>query len=158
MERLTDDTSRVRLRRMTPPTRVTDLVVQEIDALRREAALRDTGYCAKTVVRGMNVRTVLFAMRGGTRMREDRARGGVLIRVLAGHLELHVGKTCGDEWDMLPYVIRHTEGACGFFSLDDDTIALPVGSLLALDPSSPNDVEAVEDSAFILDVRTDIVH
>jgi len=124
--------------------RVLDLAA-EIDALRQEAAWRDFGYSARTLVDDPDQRTVLFAMTSGTRIQTDRA-SGASIRVLAGHLELHVG----DDWDMLPFLIRHTEGACSFFSLYEHTIDLPVGSLFALDPRLTHDVEALEDSAFIL--------
>ena len=51
--------------------------------------------------------------------------------------------------------IRHTEGACSFFALFDHTIDLPVGSVLALD-AAPHDIEALDDSAFVLDVRTEL--
>ena len=125
--------------------RVLDLA-REIDALRQEAAWRDDGYCARTLVSDADLRTVLFAMKGGSWIPARLERGGVSLRVLAGHLEVHVG----DAWDMLPYLIRHTEGACSFFSLYDHTIDLPVGSLLPLDPELPHDVEALDDSAFIL--------
>lgn len=127
----------------------------EIDVLQQEVLRRGDGYGAKTLVSDQMVSTVLFAMRRGTRMRRER-RGGS-IQVLDGHLELHVGKHCGDAWDMLPYWIRHTEGACSFFALDDDTIDLTVGSLIRLDPELLQDIEAVADSAFVHEVRTEFM-
>jgi hypothetical protein len=117
----------------------------EIDVVQQEVLRRTDGYSTKTLV----------AMRGGTRMR--RIRGGGSIHVLDGHLELHVGKHCGDVWDMLPYWIRHTEGACSFFALDDDTIDLTIGSLITLDPEHVQDIEAIADSAFVHEARIGFV-
>ena len=75
------------------------------------------------------------------------------FRVLAGHLDLHVGKHCGDEWDLLPFWVRHTEGACSFYALDDDTIDLSVGSFVVLEPDLVQDIEAIADSAFVVTKR-----
>jgi hypothetical protein len=126
-------------------------LAQEIAALYDDAASRPDGWSAKTLATHDEVRTVLFAMKAGCRIGIDPAKGGVDIRVIDGHLELHVG----DAWDQLSYPIRHTEGACSFFALFDHTIDLPVGSVLALD-AVPHDIEALNDSAFILDVRTEL--
>ena len=127
----------------------------EINVLQQEVLRRTDGYCTKTLVNDQTLSSVLFAMRCGTRMRGERLGGS--IHVLDGHLELHVGPHCGDVWDMLPYWIRNTEGACSFFALDDDTIELTVGSLVTLDYELMQDIEAIVDSAFIHEVRTDFV-
>jgi len=121
---------------------------QEIAALYNDAASRPDGWSAKTLASHDDLGTLLFAMKAGSRLGIDPARGGVDIRVIDGHLELHVG----DAWDQLSYPIRHIEGACSFFALFDHTIDLPVGSVLELD-AAPHDIEALDDSAFILDVR-----
>lgn len=123
-------------------------LAEEIELLQQEAVRRDEGYCARNLTASAELRRVLFAMRGGSRLRADRVHG-VSIRVIAGHLELHVG----DAWDMLPYPIRHTEGACSFWALYEHTIDLPVGTWLSIDPRLPHDVEALDDCAFIMDVR-----
>jgi hypothetical protein len=130
--------------------RVVELA-QEIAALYDDAASRPDGWSAKTLASHDDLNITLFAMKSGCRIGVDPARGGVHVRVVDGHLELHVG----DIWDQLPYPIRHTEGACSFFALFDHTIDLPVGSVLALD-AAPHDIEALDDSAFILDVRSDL--
>ena len=132
-------------------------LAREVDALRREVALRDDDYCAKTLVSDPDLSKVLFVMKRGARMRHDRPRQSDAIEVLAGAVEIHLGKNCGDEWDMLPYLVRHTEGACSFFALHDDTIELSVGSHVGLDPDLPFDVEALTDSAFILALHPGIV-
>jgi len=124
-------------------------LAQEIAALYDDAASRHDGWSAKTLATHDDVSTMLFAMKAGCRIGVDPAEGGVQLRILDGHLELHVG----DVWDQLSFPIRHTEGACSFFALYDHTIDLPVGSVLALD-AVPHDIEALDDSAFILDVRS----
>jgi hypothetical protein len=48
--------------------------------------------------------------------------------IVVGDLELvpgvgdHVGVNCGDEWDTLPFLVRHTGGAGSFFTMVDITI------------------------------------
>jgi hypothetical protein len=129
-------------------------LADEIDALQQEMARRDDGLGARTLVRDRDVNAVLFAMRRGARLRRERLGGS--IRVLAGHLDLHVGKHCGDEWDLLPFWVRHTEGACSFFALDDDTIDLSVGSFVVLESALVQDIEAIVDSAFIHEARSPV--
>jgi hypothetical protein len=125
-------------------------LVREIASLHHDAAFRHNGWSAKTLASRDDVSTVLFAMKSGCRIGVDPAGDTVQIRVVGGHIELHVG----DAWDQLPYPIRHIEGACSFFALFDHTIDLPVGSVLELDAATPHDIEALDDSAFILDIRT----
>lgn len=66
----------------------------------------------------------ILAMMGFTDVRPLRA--GVAIK--HGDLELvpfagdHVTVNCGDEWDTLPYLVRHTGGAGSFFTMVDITI------------------------------------
>lgn len=128
-------------------------LVGEVDAL-LEIALRENGHADKTLAKNGHRSIVLVAMKKGARINEQRAPGGISIQMLAGHVELHVDKSCGDQWDMLPFLVRHTEGACSFFSMADETIDLSAGCHLALDLDMPHDVEALEDSAFIIDVVT----
>ena len=130
--------------------RVVELA-QEIAALYDDAASRTDGWSAKTVATHDDVRTMLFAMKAGCRIGLDPVRGRLDVRVIDGHLELHVG----DVWDQLSYPVRHTEGACSFFALFDHTIDLPLGSVIELD-ASPHDIEALDDSAFIVAVRTEL--
>lgn len=147
MDPMRDSMSPMHLLPISSALCVRDLA-HEIEALREEASWRDDGYCMRILANNGDLRTVLFALQGGFRIRANRARGEAWIRVLTGHVELHAG----DEWDMLPFPIRHTEGACSFHALYDHTIDLPTGSLLLLDPGLSHDVEALDDSAFILDV------
>jgi len=126
-------------------------LAEEIDDLQQEVARRGDGFCTKTLVSDHEVSSVLFAMRSGSRVREEFLGGS--IQVFVGQLALHVGKHCGDVWDLLPYSVRNTEGACSFFALDDDTIELTVGIVAALDSERMPDIEAITDSAFIREVR-----
>lgn len=150
MDPLSDPLLRTRGVESMRALRVLELA-QEIRALYDDAASRHDGWSAKTLATHDDVSLTLFAMKAGCRIGVDSAGGGVHIRVIDGHLELHVG----DVWDQLPYPIRHTEGACSFFALFDHTIDLPVGSVIALD-AAPHDIEALDDSAFILDVRSEL--
>lgn len=123
--------------------------VDEAEHLLQELWERDERYITKTIAHDGATRTVLFALRQGERILLERTLGDLALRVVAGHIELHEG----DVWDQLPYLIRHTEGACSFFALYDHSIDLPIGTLLLLDPALPHDLEALDDSAFVLDIR-----
>src|SRR3954447_12475324 len=96
----------------------------------------------------MDSSTVVLVMRAGGRICVGPAEGAVAIRVLSGHVEVHVG----DEWDQLPYPTRHIEGACSFFALFDHSIDLSAGSLLAIERGTPQDIEALDDSELVLDL------
>lgn len=154
MDRLTVFTSPLGLEATILGFRTLDLA-EELEMLLQELTRRNDGYCAKTLSTDPGVSSVLFAIKAGIRIPGELIPPGVSIHVLAGYLELHVGEHCGDEWDMLPYLLRNTEGAVSFFALDDHTIDLPAGSEVALDPAAPHhDIEAVDDSAFIVEVRS----
>jgi len=58
-------------------------------------------------------------------MSEHRAEGRISIQALQGHLRVH---------------------------LQDQKLELPAGRLLALDCGLPHDVEALEESAFLLTI------
>jgi quercetin dioxygenase-like cupin family protein len=97
----------------------------EAAALRREHGWRDNGHSAKTLVKQHEQRIVLIAMKAGTRMAKHRAAGAVSIQVLSGRLQVHMGGTM---------------------------IEVPAGGLLALDRALSHDVEAMEDTNFVLTV------
>jgi quercetin dioxygenase-like cupin family protein len=102
-------------------------LAEEADALRSEDGWRHTGHSAKTLAKHQDMTIVLIAMKQHTRMKEHQAGGAVSIHVLAGHVRLHVGTK---------------------------TVDVPMGNLLALDRALPHDVEALDDSAFVLSVCT----
>jgi quercetin dioxygenase-like cupin family protein len=100
-----------------------DLAI-ELDQLHRdESWLQTTGRSSKTLVKYQDLRIVLIAMKANTRMHEHTAAGRISVHALNGHILLH---------------------------LPDRVVDLPAGHLLALDQCVPHDVEATEDSAFLL--------
>src|SRR5450759_3090977 len=96
----------------------------ELDQLHRdESWLHPTGRSSKTLVKHPDLRIVLIAMKANTRMHEHTAAGRISVHSLNGHIRIH---------------------------LPEQVVDLPVGHLLALDQCVPHDVEATEDSAFLL--------
>ena len=99
-------------------------LASELDQLHRdESWLHPTGRSSKTLVKYPDLRIVLIAMKANTRMHEHTAAGRISVHSLNGHIRLH---------------------------LPEKVVDLPVGHLLALDQCVPHDVEAAEDSAFLL--------
>jgi len=99
-------------------------LVSELDQLRRDESWQNpTGRSSKTLVKYADLRIVLIAMKANTRMHEHSAAGRISVHSLNGHIRLH---------------------------LPDQVVDLPAGHLLALDECVPHDVEATEDSAFLL--------
>jgi quercetin dioxygenase-like cupin family protein len=99
-------------------------LLQEIESLHKEDAwLQSTGPSSKTLVKHPDLRVVLIAMRKNMRMSEHKAIATISVQTLAGHIRL---------------------------TLLDRTSDLPTGQLLVLDQGVRHDVEAVEDSAFLL--------
>jgi quercetin dioxygenase-like cupin family protein len=96
----------------------------ELDQLHRdESWLHPTGRSSKTLVKHPDLRIVLIAMKANTRMHEHTAAGRISVHLLNGHIRVH---------------------------LPERVVDLPAGHLLALDQCVPHDVEAAEDSAFLL--------
>jgi quercetin dioxygenase-like cupin family protein len=99
-------------------------LLEEIQNLHKEDAwLKDTGPSSKTLVKYPDLRIVLLAMKKNMNMREHKTSARISIQTLAGHIHI---------------------------KLPDRMVDLPAGRLLALDPCVPHDVEAQEDSAFLL--------
>ncbi len=115
------------------PQRVPDLTAgpylefelqAEIEKLRREPAY-ESGRNAKTMVKYEDFRVVLTAIKGGTRIQEHHSAGRISVQTVAGHIRM---RALEREFD------------------------LPQGRLLVLDRAVQHDVEALEDSAFLLTV------
>jgi quercetin dioxygenase-like cupin family protein len=99
-------------------------LASELDQLHRdESWLHPTGRSSKTLVKYPDLRIVLIAMKANTRMHEHTAAGRISVHSLNGRIRLHLPK---------------------------GVVNLPAGQLLALDQCVPHDVEAAEDSAFLL--------
>ena len=96
----------------------------QIEQLKREPAWQN-GRNAKTLVKYPDFRIVLMLMKAQTRIEEHHADGRISVQTVAGHIRMHVA---GRDFD------------------------LPVGHLLALDHEVRHDVEALEDSAFLLTI------
>src|ERR1039458_9025353 len=96
----------------------------ELDRLHRdESWLHPTGRSSKMLVKYPDLRIVLIAMKANTRMQEHTAAGRISVHSLNGHIRLH---------------------------LPERVVDLPAGHLLVLDQCVPHDVEAAEDSDFLL--------
>ncbi len=100
-------------------------LAEEVERLRTEESWRQGTRNAKTLVKEPDLRIVLIVMRQGARMEEHRAPGRLSIQTLTGHLRLQVL---------------------------GQTIDLPAGHVLALDPDVAHDVEALDESAFLLTI------
>ena len=99
-------------------------LARELDQLHRdESWLHPTGRSSKTLVKFPDLRIVLIAMKANTRMHEHTGAGRISVHTLNGHIRLH---------------------------LPGKVVDLPAGRLLALDQCVSHDVEAAEDSAFLL--------
>ena len=96
----------------------------QIEQLKCEPAWQN-GRNAKTIVKYPDFRIVLMLMKAQTRIEEHHADGRISVQTIAGHIRMHVA---GKDFD------------------------LPVGHLLALDHEVRHDVEALEDSAFLLTI------
>jgi quercetin dioxygenase-like cupin family protein len=96
----------------------------EIKRLREENAWQ-AGRNSKTLVKHPDFRLVLTVLKSGTRLQEHKAIGRISVQAVAGHIRMHV---------------------------QDEVFDLPVGHLLALERAVPHDVEALEDSAFLLTI------
>lgn len=99
-------------------------LVRELEQLHREPEWTH-GQNAKTLVKHDMLRIVLTALQAGARIPEHQTEGRISIQTLRGHVLVRA---------------------------DGRTFDLPVGSLLALDHNVRHDVEALEESAFLLTI------
>jgi quercetin dioxygenase-like cupin family protein len=98
----------------------------EIEQLRRqESWQRGTGRSSETLVKHPDFRIVLVAMKSNTEMKEHRAEGRISIQTIVGRVRL---------------------------KLPGQTVEVPAGHLLVLDRCITHDVEAAEESVFLLTV------
>jgi quercetin dioxygenase-like cupin family protein len=96
----------------------------QIEQLKCEPAWQN-GRNAKTMVKQPDFTIVLMLMKAKTRIEEHHADGRISVQTIAGHIRMYVA---GKDFD------------------------LPVEHLLALDHEVRHDVEALEDSAFLLTI------
>lgn len=99
-------------------------LTSELDQLHQDDSWKQaSGRSSKTLVKHRDLRIVLIAMKANTRMHEHTAAARISVHTLSGHIRLHLPK---------------------------QVVELPSGHLLALDECVRHDVEAAEDSAFLL--------
>jgi quercetin dioxygenase-like cupin family protein len=114
-----------RLPRLADPVLQFDLA-KEIEQLRtKESWGRETGRSSETLVKQQDFRVVLILMKANTRMGEHSAEGRISIHTLQGRICVHV---------------------------QDQKLELSAGRLLALDCGLHHDVEALDESAFLLTI------
>jgi len=96
----------------------------EVDRLRHETTWL-TGRSAKTLLKHDDLRVVLTVLQARTRIAEDTTAGRISIHLLSGHIRLNAS---GRVFDLRP------------------------GSLVALDQGTAHDMEALEESAFLITI------
>lgn len=100
---------------------------RELQELRLEDSWeRETGRSSKTLAKYPDFRIVLVSMKAGSRMSDHKADARISIQTLLGKILLHVP--------------------------DQKSVELAAGQLMTLDCGMHHDVEAVEESAFLLTV------
>ena len=100
-----------------------DLATQ-ISKLRLEEAYQH-GRTSRTLVKHPDFRVVLTALKAGVRIQQHKAAGRISVMTVAGHIRMH---------------------------LPAKTVDLPLGRMIVLDREVPHDVEALEESAFLLTI------
>jgi quercetin dioxygenase-like cupin family protein len=98
----------------------------ELERLREENT-GESGRLSKTIVKYPNFSVVLMVMRPKAKFPEHKSAGRISVQVLKGHIQMHV-----------------------LGSLVD----LPAGHLVALDREVLHDVEALDESAFMLTISS----
>jgi quercetin dioxygenase-like cupin family protein len=99
-------------------------IARELQQLHREGGWQ-SGQNAKTLVKYDGLRVVLIALKARSRIPEHHTEGQVSIQTVVGHIQVRA---------------------------QGRTFELRLGGLLALDQGVPHDVEAVEESAFLLTI------
>ena len=105
------------------------IIVSDIESQLKEIKLEEAwdsnGHNARTLVKHPDFRIVLIAMKKGTHIPKHNVDRELSIQVLQGHVRLHIARRAVD---------------------------LAMGNLVALDQGLPHDLEAMEESAFLLSI------
>ena len=99
-------------------------IARELEQLHRELGWH-SGQNAKTLVKYDGLRVVLIALQARSRIPEHQTEGQISIQTIVGHIQV---RAQGRSFELRP------------------------GGLLALDQGLPHDVEALEESAFLLTI------
>ncbi len=97
----------------------------QIEILKREDPYRHHGRNSKTLIKYPDFRIVLTVMKAGDHIQQHKAAGRISVQTVSGHIRMHASNKLLD---------------------------LPTGRLLVLDRVIPHEVEALEDSAFLLTI------
>lgn len=95
----------------------------EMERLRQLPSYHQGNPTGKTLVKEPDLRIVLMALKAGARLEEHRASGPISVHALEGRLRLRVA---------------------------EEAVEMTAGELLMLEPNLAHDVDALEDSAFLL--------
>ena len=97
---------------------------REIEELHKDDAwFSAAGRSSKTLVKHKDLRIVLIAMKANSVLHEHKATARISLQTLDGRIRVRIG---------------------------EQALELPLGHLLTLDQCLAHDVEALEDSAFLL--------
>jgi quercetin dioxygenase-like cupin family protein len=99
-------------------------IARELQQLRLEPGWH-SGHNAKTLVKYDGLRIVLIALKAGSRISEHHTEGQISIQTIVGHIQVRA---------------------------DGRSFELRPGGLLALEQGLPHNVEALEESAFLLTI------
>lgn len=99
-------------------------LTREIEQLHREPGWA-TGQNARTLVKYDDLRIVLTALKAGARLPGHQTEGRISIQIIAGRIQVRA---------------------------QGRTFDLPAGTMLTLEQRLPHDVEALEESAFLLTI------
>lgn len=109
---------------LADPVGVLDLAT-ELARLRDEEPWRRSGRHTRTLIKDAGLRVVLIALRAEARLEEHHAPGRITIHALDGHLQVGVAR---------------------------QTIGLRRGQIVTIGPAIRHEVEALEESAFLLTI------
>jgi quercetin dioxygenase-like cupin family protein len=99
----------------------------EAQALRDSSLWRERGQNSRTLLKLPGMRLVIIALKSGHRIQRHQTDMRLVLTAFAGHVQLTVG---------------------------DETVDLPSGRVLVLEPAIPHDVAAVEDSVLLLSLSS----
>jgi quercetin dioxygenase-like cupin family protein len=111
-------------RTLTGPARDFNLA-DEIASLKSEPSWQQSDRNSRTLVHEPQLRIIVSVMKTGARLHEHRTDGAVSIQTIQGHLRLGIGQ---------------------------DAVDLPQGRLVAIEPGMTHELDAIDESAFILTV------
>lgn len=100
-------------------------IPEEIDKLRQTASWRKTGQNAKELAKYPDLRISLILLRPSKRIQGHKADARISIQTISGKIRLH---------------------------LPDETVELAAGQMLTLERGVVHDVEAEQESAFLLTI------